>query len=249
MELRNKVVLVTGSSSGIGKAIALKFSEYGSKVVITSKSNIDGGKKVAEDIIMNKGEAIYIQADLSNENDVRILFKEIVKEFNTIDVLINNAGRTIPMPFIESTKEHWIEAFETNLISTVLCSIEAVKIMKNNKISKIINTSSVRGLDNTGREGIMAYSAAKAAVNNFTKTLAKELSPNILVNAVAPGFVQSPYMDTVTDEQKNNWLANIPIKRFIMPSDLAEAYIYLAESDFMTGEILIADGGFTLKFA
>ena len=121
----------------------------------------------------------------------------------------------------------------------MLCSIEAAKMMKVQGYGKIINTSSIRGVDHTGREGIMAYSAAKAAVINFTKTLAKEMAPNICVNSVAPGFVYTPYIDTVSDELKETWLGNIPIERFIEVNEIAEAYLFLAKSDVTTGATLV----------
>jgi 3-oxoacyl-[acyl-carrier protein] reductase len=131
-------------------------------------------------------------------------------------------------------------------MSTVLCSIRAAKSMTAQGGGSIINTSSIRGFDANGREGVMAYSAAKAAVNNFTRTLAKELAPIVRVNAVAPGFVATSYMDRVADELKQAWLENIPLKEFIAPTDIAGAYLYLAEAPYVTGTLLAADAGFTL---
>jgi 3-oxoacyl-[acyl-carrier protein] reductase len=118
--------------------------------------------------------------------------------------------------------------------------------MKERGTGAIINTSSIRGFDATGREGVMAYSAAKAAVNNFTRTLAKELAPNVRVNAVAPGFVETSYMDRTDEALKESWLEIIPLRQFIAPDDIAGAYVFLAESPYMTGTLLTADAGFTL---
>lgn len=202
MKLKDKVVVVTGSSSGIGKAVALNFARAGARVVVNSKTNVAGGQDTVDEIMKSQGEAIYIQADLTDPENVRKLFEQVYSKFGTVDILINNAGRSVGMPFLESTKEHWLAQLQVNFISTVLCCIEAAKKMKEQGSGRIINTASVRGLGHTGRPGIMAYSAAKAAVINFTKTLAKELAPDISVNAVAPGFVDTPYMDTISAELK-----------------------------------------------
>jgi 3-oxoacyl-[acyl-carrier protein] reductase len=112
---------------------------------------------------------------------------------------------------------------------------------------KILNTSSIRGLPHTGREGVMPYSAAKAAVINFTKTLAKELAPNIQVNNIAPGFVYTPYYDSLSEDVKKNFIKGTAIKRFINVDEIAKAFLYLATADAVTGETLVVDGGFTLK--
>lgn len=247
MNLQNKVVVVTGSSSGIGKAVAEAFAKQGAKVIINSKSNREGGEAVANAINANGGNAFHIQSDLSNAENVKEFFSRIIAHYKTVDVLINNAGRTVPQSFELTEKQHWLDTFDDNLIPTILCSKEASKIMKSHGSGSIINTSSVRGIDHTGREGIMAYSAAKAAINNFTRTLAKELAPKITVNAVAPGFIHTPYLDKVTEEMKLNWLKLIPLNRFIEPEEIANSYVFLALSPYITGTILIADGGFTLK--
>jgi 3-oxoacyl-[acyl-carrier protein] reductase len=244
MDLKNKTVVVTGSSSGIGEAVAKEFAKHGAMLIVHSKSNKQGGEKVVKEIIANGGKAKHIQADLTMEEDVSSFFNQIKSICGSIDVLINNAGRTVPQDIYNTTKEHWQVSLDTNLLSTVICCKEAIKIMTS---GAIINTSSIRGLEHTGREGIMAYSAAKAAINNFTKTLAKELSPNISVNAVAPGFVRTPYIDTVSDELINNWMELIPINRFIKTEEIAKVYTFLASSPFITGSIIVADGGFTLK--
>lgn len=249
MKLKNKVVVITGSSSNIGKETALLFAKTGAKVVVNSNINISGGKEVASQIVKSGGEAIYVQADVSEEKDVIKLFNEAVKAFGTVDVLINNAGITPGQPFLETTVDIWQKAFTGNLLSTVLCSREASKIMLKNGHGSIINTSSVRGIEHTGREGIMAYSAAKAGIINFTKTLAKQLAPNIFVNAVAPGFVYTHNYASMSQEQKDAFINATLIKRFIQPNEIAEAFLFLASSDIITGEVLVVDGGFTLKVA
>ncbi len=247
MKLKNKVVIITGSASGIGKATALRFAKDCAKIVVNCKSNIDGAKAVINQIEKLGSEVIGVTADVSNPKDVEKLFQKTLIRFKTVDILINNAGSTHGKEFLDTTKEDWLEAFDNNFFGTVLCSQAAVKIMSENGGGKILNTASIRGLTNTGREGIMPYSAAKAAVVNFTKTLAKQVAPKILVNAVAPGFVYTPYYETLSKELKDQFINNTLIKRFITVEEIADAFHYLATTDAITGSVLVVDGGFTLK--
>lgn len=247
MDLKDKVVVVTGSSKNIGKATALKFAKEGSKVVIHSLKDKENGEKTVNEIRAAGGQAEYVQADVSNSEDVKYLFEYTIKIFGTVDILINNAGAAHGKKFLDTSYDDWLTTFNDNFFGTVLCSKEAARVMLSKKSGKILNTSSIRGIEHTGREGIMAYSAAKAAVSNFTKTLAKELSPYIQVNAVAPGFVITPNYDKNTKELNQSFIDNTLIKRWIQPEEIADAFIYLAKSDATTGEILVVDGGFTLK--
>jgi 3-oxoacyl-[acyl-carrier protein] reductase len=249
MDIKNKVAIITGSSSNIGKATALLFAEAGAKVVVNSNINITGGQEVVNHIANLGGEAFFVQADVSIEQDVLRLFDRTIEQFGTVDILINNAGITLGQPFLETTVDIWQQAFANNLISAVLCSREAAKIMLKKGKGSIINTASVRGLEHTGREGIMAYSAAKAGLINFTKTLAKELAPNILVNAIAPGFVYTHNFDKMPQKLVDSFINATLIKRFIQPEEIAESYLFLAQSNIITGEVLVVDGGFTLKVA
>ncbi|OGM11392.1 hypothetical protein A2Z22_01250 [Candidatus Woesebacteria bacterium RBG_16_34_12] len=247
MELKDKVVLITGSSSGIGEATAYLFAKEGAKIIINSKTNTVGGKKVAKKIVEDGGNAIYLQADVSDPKQVKKLFKAIIKKYKTIDILINNAGITRTLDFFSSKKDEWIQEFNDNFFGTVLCSQEAAKIMKKKGEGKILNTASIRGLEHTGREGIMAYSAAKAAVVNFTKTLAKLLAPRIQVNAIAPGFVYTPNYDPLPKELKNKFIDNTLLKRWIKVDEIARAFVFLAKAEAITGEVMVVDAGFTLK--
>jgi 3-oxoacyl-[acyl-carrier protein] reductase len=246
MSLDDRVVLVTGSSRGIGHAVAAAFAESGARVVVNSATDTDGGARTVRVIEAKGGTARYVPADVTDPPMVEQLFTTVEGDLGPVDILINNAGVTESVPFLEATKDHWLRMLNVNLLSTVLCSQRAARPMLDRGSGVIINTSSVRGFDANGREGIMAYSAAKAAVNNFTRTLAKELAPTVRVNAVAPGFVATSYMDRVTDELKASWLEAIPLKRFMSPREIAEAYLFLAESPCTTGTILTLDAGFTL---
>lgn len=247
MDLKDKVVIITGSARNIGKATALKFAKEGAKVVINSLADVEGGNAAVKEITEAGGAAVYVQADVSKHLDVKRLFEETIRKFNTVDILINNAGAAHGKKFLDASYDDWLNTFNDNFFGTVLCSQEAARIMILKKAGKILNTSSIRGIEHTGREGIMAYSAAKAAVSNFTKTLAKELAPYIQVNAVAPGFVITPNYDKNSKELNDSFIGNTLIKRWIKPEEIADAFIYLAKADAVTGEILVVDGGFTLK--
>jgi 3-oxoacyl-[acyl-carrier protein] reductase len=246
MSLQGKVALVTGSSRGIGRAVAVAFAARNARVILNSVADIDGGLDTVRLIEAGGGVARYVQADVTEPAEVERLFQTAERELGPVEVLVNNTGVTEGMPFLEASKEHWLRMLNVNLLSTVLCSQRAARTMLANGGGAIINTSSIRGFDANGREGVMAYSAAKAAVNNFTRTLAKELAPNIRVNAVAPGFVSTSYMDRVSDEMKDSWLSAIPLERFIDPAEIAEAYVFLAEAPGATGTVLTVDAGFTL---
>jgi 3-oxoacyl-[acyl-carrier protein] reductase len=250
MKFKSKVVLVTGSSNNIGRAIAKQFAAEGAHVIVTAKNNIAGGKRVVDEIKNTNGKAIFVQADLADPNQVKQLFKTAMAEFGSVDILINNAGSASQKAFIESDKEHWLSVFNDNFFSSVLCSIEAAKIMQANSsrgLGRIINTASIRGLEHAGRAGVMAYSAAKAALINFTKTLAKDLAPHILVNAVAPGFTLTSAFDDVPDVTKDGYIEGTLIKRWLTVDEVAEAFLYLAGADGITGEVLVIDGGWSLK--
>jgi 3-oxoacyl-[acyl-carrier protein] reductase len=247
MQLHGKVAVITGSSANIGRAIALRLSQLGCTIVVNSRSNVEGGKSVVAEIVGQGRQALYVQADVSDPDQADMLFARTLERFGTVDIMINNAGASRPTSFLESSKDHWIEVFNVNFFSAVLCAQRAARIMLEADGGTIINTSSVRGMNHAGREGIMAYSSAKAAINNFTKTLAKQLAPSITVNAVAPGFVYTSHYESVPNDVKDEFIDSTLIKRWIYADELAEAYVYLAQSDAVTGQILVVDGGFTLK--
>lgn len=244
MRLKGKVALVTGGSTGIGKAIAELYAKEGANVIICSSTTVKEGEEVAQNLRNIGTDSIYIQADLTKENDVKSLFEKIKNKYGKLDILVNNAGKSTNTKFEDINQENIQADIEVNFISAVLCSRYAVDLMQDG--GWIINTSSIRGTDYSGRPGLMGYCAGKAALNSFTKNLAMQLAPKIYVNAVAPGFVHTRYMDFVTEEMKENWLKNIPIKKFIMPEEIAEVYLMLATSRIFTGSIVTPDGGYSV---
>lgn len=244
MKLEGKVALVTGGSTGIGKAIAELYAKEGADVIICSSTTVNEGEKVAENLRKQGTNSRYIQADVRKEKDIKALFEEIKKEYGKLDILVNNAGKTNNTTFENITQETLIDDLEVNFTSSVLCSKYAVPLMKDE--GWIINTSSIRGTDYSGRPGIMGYCAGKAALNSFTKNLAMQLAPKIYVNAIAPGFVSARYMETAPKELKESWLKNIPLKKFITTEEIAEVYLMLATSRIFTGSIITPDAGYSV---
>lgn len=246
MDIKDKVVVVTGSSSGIGKATAIRFAKEGAKIVINYHVNASGGEQTLKEIKKLGADGLLIEADVTNPNDVRKLFDKVVKVFGTVDVLINNAAiGTDKVPYMEATSEDILEMVNTNLIAPMICSQYAIKIMEKQGYGKILNTSSIRGAEHGGRA--IVYAATKSAINSFTKTLAKQVAPKIHVNAVAPGFVKTRSYDKMSQEQLDNFLNQTYLKRWITVDEIADAFVFFAKNDGVTGQVLYVDGGFTLK--
>ncbi len=249
MRLKKRVAVITGSARGMGKATALLFAQEGAKVVVNDFVNVKEGKKVVAEIKETGGEAIFVQADISNPKHVKKLFAKVVKVFGTVDILINNAGIKKDQKFLDIKPRDWDNIFSVNMKGTFLCSQAAAKIMLKKKKGKILNISSFRGLPHNGREGDMHYAASKAAVINFTKTLAKELAPKINVNSVAPGPTDTEMAKTWSSKVRKKVMGSIYIKRLMQPKEIAQALLFLAsdEANAITGEVLVVDGGSSLK--
>lgn len=243
-KLDNKVALVTGSSVGIGRAIAEAFAGEGAEVIIVSHKTIAEGEAVAKEITDKGGKALYICADLSSQKGVDALYKEILKHYSRIDVLVNNVGHSFNTPFDKLSEDTINRDLNSNLLSTILCSKRVLEVMPEG--GHIINTSSIRGFDYAGRVPLIGYCAGKAAVNSFTKNFAIHCAPKIFVNAIAPGFVWTEALSQTDESLLNKWLKDVPIKRFIKPSELAELYVVLATTQILTGVIISADGGYTI---
>ncbi|MDQ3098232.1 MAG: SDR family oxidoreductase [bacterium] len=247
MKLKNKIVIITGSSSGIGRATALRFAQEGAKVVVNSKSTSPAGEAVVADITSSGNDAMYVSGDVSNPDEVTRLFDETVSHYGTIDILINNAGRHVGYDFLTASKDDFLESLSTNLVGTMLCSQKAAQLMLKQGSGKILNTASEYGLEYSGEPTGVGYSAAKAGVINFTRTLAKLLSPKIQVNAVAPGYVYVPHFADIPDQEQKEMINEMKLGRWITVEEIAEAFLYLATADAITGEVLVVDGGFQLK--
>lgn len=190
MKLKNKVALITGASKGIGRATALLFAKEGAKVAVNYFSSEDEAKSVVKEINDIGSEAIAIKCDVSNEDQVKSMIDQVLKEFGSIDILVNNAGIVFDVPFLERTVEQWRRTLDVNLLGTFLCSKYSSESLKKTNNGKIINVSSTNAIDCFSPEA-MDYDASKAGIIILTRDLAKELAPNIRVNAVAPGWVDT----------------------------------------------------------
>jgi len=190
MRLKDKTALITGGGRGIGATTAYLFAEEGARVGIVDIRD-EGLKDVATEARKRGFEFKTFIGDVSKKDQVERVLEEFIQAFGRIDVLVNNAGIAISRPFPEKTVEDWTKTLEVNLIGVFLCAQAAAKYMVKQQSGKIINISSIRGIDHCGREGIMDYCASKGAVINLTKTMAKELAPYINVNTVAPGHTNT----------------------------------------------------------
>jgi 3-oxoacyl-[acyl-carrier protein] reductase len=244
MRLKDKVAIITGSTVGIGRATAILFAREGAKIVVNSRSRRKEVDELVKEIKDLGSEAFFIQADISKPDDVEKLFQKTLDRFKKVDILVNNAGIHNPKSFFRLSKEDWQKILETNLIGVFLCSQAAARIMVKKNSGKIINIASVRGLEHCGRPGNIDYSASKAGVINFTKSLSKALAPNITVNAVAPGPT-----DTGMSSWKPSDLKYTYLGRLIKPEEVASAILFLAsdEAGVINGEVLVVDGGYSLK--
>jgi 3-oxoacyl-[acyl-carrier protein] reductase len=248
MRLKDKTALITGGGRGIGAATAFLFAREGAKVGVVDLN--EDHLSNFSDKAKHKGFDIKTyMGDVSDKTQVDQFFDTYVKDFDQIDILVNNAGIVIPTPFMEKTVEEWEKTLRVNLIGTFLCAQAAAKFMLEQKSGKMINISSIRGIEHCGRDAIMDYSAAKMGVISLTKNLAKALAPHINVNCVAPGHTKTEMTDPLPDEVKQNMIQGAYLKRMAEPLDIANAILFLSssESDFFTGQVLLVDGGFSLK--
>ncbi|MCP4615444.1 MAG: 3-oxoacyl-ACP reductase FabG [Bradyrhizobium sp.] len=240
--------LVTGGGRGIGAATARLYAQQGAKVGIMGKGAESLERTKAN--LADEGLAVEtFVGDVSVDEDVARVVDDFAARFGRLDILVNNAGMSLPRPFSEKTSDEWIKVLRVNLIGTFLCSQAAARHMRAAGRGKIVNVTSVRALDHCGRAPVADYSAAKAAVVNLTRTLAKELAPKITVNAVAPGHTRTDMLRALPDEARRDMLAGTPLQRFAEPEEIANAILFLGspESNFITGQQIVVDGGFSLK--
>jgi len=244
MKLKNKIALITGSSRGIGKAIALEFAKEGAKIIINYVNAEKEAKQVVQDIKKLGSDAIAIKCDVSDEKQVQKMIKEAVTKYGRIDVLVNNAGIVYDIPFKEKTVEQWKRTLEVNLIGPFLCVKYALPNIP--KGGRIINISSTNAIDSLAPDS-MDYDASKSGVVSLTKNLATELAPNILVNSIAPGWVNTDINKGLSKEFKKEETAKILLKRFARPEEIAKLALFLASEDssFITGTTIKIDGGYS----
>jgi len=245
--MKDKVVLITGSAQGIGRAIALKFAKTGAKIALNDieaqKENLEKVKKEIEEL---GSEAKYYFADVSKYEEVERMIKEIEKDFGRLDVLVNNAGIIKDRTLAKMTPDEWKAVIDVNLTGTFNCTKAALPLIVANQ-GCIINISSIVG--ERGNFGQTNYSASKAGIIGFTKSLAKELGKfGVRVNAVAPGFIETKMVETVPENIKLAVKQLTALGRFGKPEEVANVVFFLAteEASFITGEIIHVDGGLAI---
>ena len=240
----NDVALVTGSSRGIGRAIAIELAKSGIDIVVNDSKNPHEGLEVVNEITKIGQRAIYIQADVSDLDQVEKMVEEIISEFGKMDILVNNAGIIVDKLLKDMTIEEWNKVIAVNLTGVFNCTKSAIKYMQKQKSGKIINISSVSG--QIGNIGQANYSASKAGVISFTKTVAKEYArEGVIVNAVAPGFIRTRMIENIPEKVMLKILKQIPLGRLGEPEDVAKLVRFLASDDakYITGQVISINGG------
>ncbi|HEU4377225.1 MAG TPA: glucose 1-dehydrogenase [Hyphomicrobiaceae bacterium] len=246
--LEGKCALVTGGGRGIGAATALGLAREGARVAIMGKGEASLNTMQSEAAAQRLAIETFV-GDVGRKEDAVRVVDAVVAQFGRIDVLVNNAGMAVNRPFADKSVEDVNEVLRVNFVGTFLMSQAAARHMRGAGSGTIVNVASVRGVEHCGREGVMDYSAAKAAVISLTKTMAKELAPNINVNVVSPGHTNTDLLRGMPEEVKSTMLAGTYLRRFAEPEDIAHAIVFFAsaEANFITGQHLVVDGGFSLK--
>jgi 3-oxoacyl-[acyl-carrier protein] reductase len=247
-ELNGKVALVTGSSRGIGRACVVKLAEAGAKVVINYFSQAEAAEAVQAQIQSQGGEALIIQADISQADQVQAMFDQVIATWGRLDILVNNAGITRDGLLLRMASQDWDDVVSINLRGLFNCTKRAAKIMLKQKSGKIVNLSSVVG--QVGNEGQANYATTKAGILGFTRSVALELaSRGIAVNAVAPGYIESEMTEGMTEAKSAEVIQKIPFKRFGTCEEVAEMVLFLSSDRcrYLTGQTINIDGGMVMK--
>lgn len=244
MELQNKNVLITGSARGIGLAIAHKFASVGANVILNGLSGI------SDDILAEfagySGKVVAVIGDVSKSADAQRIVEEAVAALGSVDVLVNNAGITRDKLMLKMSEEDFEQVLKVNLTGTFNMTQSVLKPMTKARQGAIINLSSVVGL--AGNIGQANYAASKAGLIGFSKSVAREVAArNIRVNCIAPGFIASDMTDVLPEKIKEASLALIPMKRFGTPEEVADVALFLAGQEYLTGQVITIDGGFTMQ--
>ena len=241
----NQTVLITGASSGLGMAIAEYFAKKGYNVVIHYHTHENVALELKEKLESEyQVQALSIKANLQNEEEIKHMVEHIIATFKTIDVLVNNAGIAIDTTFEDKTKENFMKILDTNLVAPFLVSKYVSKIMLQNKKGSIINVSSTNAIDSYYPYS-MDYDSSKAGLNILTKNMSVELAPYIRVNAIAPGWINTPMNEYLDKNFKEKEIKKIALNRFAEPIEIAKIIYFLASDDasYINGSIIVADGG------
>ncbi|WP_243385093.1 3-oxoacyl-[acyl-carrier-protein] reductase [Bacillus kexueae] len=241
-KLAGKIAIVTGGSRGIGAEIAKTLASHGAVVVINYNNSPDAAENVVQDIANEGGKAVTCKANVSNLDEAKSLIAFTKERFGKIDILVNNAGITRDRTFKKMSEEDWKAVIDVNLNSVYHMTSSVINEMLDQKYGRIINISSIIG--QAGGFGQTNYSAAKAGMIGFTKSLALETArKGITVNAICPGFIETEMVAAMPDEVLQKTVNKIPVGRLGQPQEIAEAVLFLAESEYITGQCLNVNGG------
>jgi 3-oxoacyl-[acyl-carrier protein] reductase len=244
MDLKNRVCIVTGGATGIGKAISLALAKANAHIVINYNRSSDAALALVEEIKSFGGQALAVQANISVYDDAKKLVDAAIETFGGIDVVVNNAGITQDTLLLRMSEAQFDDVIETNLKGVFNVCKHALRPILKSDQGRIINISSVTGI--TGNMGQINYSAAKAGVFGLTKTLAREVAAkSVTVNAVAPGFIKTKMTHNISESLQADYLSKIPLKRFGEPEDIANVVLFLASdlASYITGQTIVVDGG------
>ena len=242
-----QVVIVTGASRGIGRAVAVRFGQDGAAVIVNYKGSEDAAKETVKAIEAAGGTATLVQGDVSQRDDAERMVETAIQQYGQIDVLVNNAGITRDQLLMRMTDDDWDAVLDTNLKGAFYTTRAVLRPMLRKRAGRIINISSVVGL--AGNAGQGNYAAAKAGIIGFTKSIAREVaSRNITVNAVAPGYITTDMTDAIPVNMKGKLIEQIPLARLGTPEDVAGVVAFLASpaAAYMTGNVLRVDGGMVM---
>ena len=243
MELKGKNIFITGSTRGIGLAMAHKFASLGANIVLNGRREI--GEELISEFSDYGVQVILISGDVSDSTDAKRMIEKAIEKLGSVDILVNNAGITKDKLMLKLTEEDFEQVLKVNLVGTFNMTQAVLKPMTKARQGAIINVSSVVGL--IGNVGQANYAASKAGLIGFTKSVAREVAArNVRVNAIAPGMIESDMTDVLSDKVKEATLAQIPMKRFGNTSEVAEVATFLARQEYLTGQVIAIDGGLAM---
>ena len=243
MELKGNSVFITGSTRGIGLAMAHKFASLGANIILNGRREI--GEELISEFSDYGVQVIPISGDVSDSTDAKRMVEEAIEKLGSVDILVNNAGITKDKLMLKLTEEDFEQVLKVNLVGAFNMTQAVLKPMTKARQGAIINVSSVVGL--IGNVGQANYAASKAGLIGFTKSVAREVAArNVRVNAIAPGMIESDMTDVLSDKVKEATLAQIPMKRFGNTSEVAEVATFLARQEYLTGQVIAIDGGLAM---
>ncbi|RID95360.1 3-oxoacyl-[acyl-carrier-protein] reductase [Streptococcus constellatus] len=243
MELKGKNIFITGSTRGIGLAMAHKFASLGANIILNGRREI--GEELISEFSDYGVQVIPISGDVSDSTDAKRMVETAIEKLGSVDILVNNAGITKDKLMLKLTEEDFEQVLKVNLVGAFNMTQAVLKPMTKARQGAIINVSSVVGL--IGNVGQANYAASKAGLIGFTKSVAREVAArNVRVNAIAPGMIESDMTDVLSDKVKETTLAQIPMKRFGNTSEVAEVATFLARQEYLTGQVIAIDGGLAM---